>query len=139
MLEVVRQLLRNIPMDPFKQHGAFSWCELMTSDPEGAKSFYGQLFGWKLKDGPVQGMPYTVAEVADREIGGMTGMPPNAPTMPSTWGVYITVEDVDATAEKAKVLGGQVLMPPMQIENVGRFALIQDPQGANFCVIAYQM
>lgn len=59
--------------------------------------------------------------------------------MPPTWGVYITVADVDATAEQAKLLGGKVLMSPMAIAGVGRFALIQDPQGATFCVITYQM
>lgn len=125
-------------MNPFQQHGAFSWCELMTSDPEAARKFYGQLLGWELKEGPVQGIPYTVISTGGQEVGGIASMPPNAPAMPPTWGVYITVEDVDATAEQAVALGGKVLMPPMEIEEVGRFALIQDPQGANFCVITYQ-
>jgi predicted enzyme related to lactoylglutathione lyase len=125
-------------MNPFQQPGAFSWCELMTSDPAAAQEFYGALLGWTLKEGPMQGIPYTVIEAGGQEIGGMTGMPPNSPAMPPTWGVYITVADVDATAEKAKALGGKVLMPPMDLESVGRFALIQDPQGATFYAIAYQ-
>lgn len=67
----------------------------------------------------------------------MASLPPNQPQMPPTWGVYITVEDVDAIAEKATALGGKVLMPPMTIESVGKFSLIQDPQGATFCAIEY--
>lgn len=52
------------------------------------------------------------------------------------WGTYITVDDVDATVAKAE-LGGKVLMPPMDVLSVGKFALIQDPQGATFCAITY--
>jgi uncharacterized protein len=124
-------------MNPFEQPGAFSWCELITPDPAAAREFYGQLFGWELKDGPLQGVPYTVISAGGQEIGGMTGLPPNAPNMPPTWGVYVTVDDVDATAEKAKALGGTVLMPPMQVDQVGRFTLLQDPQGATLCAISY--
>lgn len=125
-------------MDPFQQHGAFSWCELITSDVAAAREFYGQLLGWTLKDRPAGAVPYTVIEAAGREIGGMAPPPPNQPQMPPTWGVYITVDDVDAIAEKATSLGGQVLMPPMTVKSVGRFSLIKDPQGAMFCAIEYE-
>jgi predicted enzyme related to lactoylglutathione lyase len=57
--------------------------------------------------------------------------------MPPTWGVYITVDDIEATVEQAKALGGKVLLPPIQIEGTGKFTLIQDPQGATFCAIEY--
>ena len=124
-------------MNPFQQHGAFSWCELITPDPEAAQAFYGALLGWTLKPGDVGGMPYTVIETEGHEIGGMLGPPPASPNMPPTWGTYITVDDVDATVEKAQTLGGKALMPPMDIPTVGKFALIQDPQGATFCVISY--
>ncbi len=124
-------------MTPFQQHGAFSWCELMTSDPTAAQSFYGPLFGWTMQAGDIQGMPYTTISVAGAEKGGIAKLPPSSPNMPPTWGVYITVDDVEATAAQAQELGGQVLMPPMEIPNVGRFALLQDPQGATFCVITY--
>lgn len=53
------------------------------------------------------------------------------------WGIYITVDDVDATARKAEELGGKVLMPPTDIPNVGRFAALMDPQGVMFSVITY--
>ena len=64
--------------------------------------------------------------------------PPNASDMPATWGVYITVENVDETVKQAQILGGKVLMQPTDIPTVGRFALIADPQGAHFAVITYQ-
>lgn len=125
-------------MNPFQQHGAFSWCELITPDIDAARDFYGQLFGWTLKEGPVEGIPYTVIEAVGEGIGGMAPPPPNQADMPPTWGVYITVENVDEVAEKAKSLGGQVLMPPTLIETVGKFSLIKDPQGATFCAIQYR-
>jgi predicted enzyme related to lactoylglutathione lyase len=124
-------------MNPFQQHGAFSWSELITSDVDSAREFYGQLLGWKFKEGPMGGIPYTVVEVDGKEVGGMTKTPEDQPGMQPTWGVYITVEDVKKTAENAKELGGKVLIPPMNVETVGEFTLIQDPQGATFCAIAY--
>lgn len=124
-------------MDPFQQSGAFSWCELTTPDVAAAKEFYGPLFGWTLKEGAVGSTPYTVIEAGGREIGGIAPPPPNQPNMPPTWGVYITVKDVDAIAEQAKALGGQVLLPPIVIDGTGKFTLIRDPQGAMFCAIEY--
>jgi hypothetical protein len=58
--------------------------------------------------------------------------------MPPVWSIYITVDDVDATAQKTQELGGRVLMPPMDIPKVGRFCVIQDPQGAVICPIQYE-
>ncbi|WOD39231.1 VOC family protein [Nodosilinea sp. E11] len=124
-------------MNPFQQPGAFSWCELVTPDVAAAKAFYGPLFGWTLKEGPLGDTPYTVIEVEGKEIGGMAPPPPNQANMPPTWGVYITVEDVDAIAAQATALGGQVLLPPLLIEGTGKFTLIRDPQGATFCAIEY--
>lgn len=123
----------------FQQHGAFSWCELMTADTEAAKSFYGQLFGWTLKDVPMEGMTYTTLAAGGQEIGGMMSVSaPGVQGNPSPhWGVYVTVENVDASAKKAEELGATLLVPPMDIPNVGRFSVIQDPQGAVLSIIAY--
>jgi len=126
--------------NPFETSGAFSWCELMTTDPAAAKKFYGQLFGWELEDMSMPGMTYTVVKTAGKGIGGITAMPPNVPQgTPPNWGAYVTVPDIDATAKKAAELGGMVLVPPMQIPNVGRFAVLRDPQGAVICAITYEM
>ena len=126
-------------MDPFQTPGAFSWCELMTSDPAAATEFYKTLFGWTIE--PMNmGMPYNVLKVGESAIGGIMGMPPGAPPgMPPMWAAYVTVPDVDALVGKVQGLGGKVMMPPADIPNVGRFAVIQDPQGAMLNVIAYAM
>jgi predicted enzyme related to lactoylglutathione lyase len=125
--------------DPFKTPGAFSWNELMSTDPVVAKAFYQGLFGWQLEDmdmGP-EGT-YTVVKTADGEaIGGVMGMPPGAEGMPSHWGAYVTVADTDATVSKAEALGAKVIVPPRDIPKVGRFAVFHDPQGATLAVIAY--
>ena len=119
------------------RHGAFSWFELMTSDVEGAKSFYSKLLGWTLEDQPMDEFTYTVVKVGDAQIAGMMNMPPYSGEMPPAWGNYVTVDDVDAVAKQAVELGGKVLMEPRDIPEVGRFAVIQDPQGAWFSPIAY--
>ncbi|NEP18865.1 MAG: VOC family protein [Leptolyngbya sp. SIO4C1] len=124
-------------VNPFKQQGAFSWCELMTTDTAAAKNFYQQIFGWELRDQPIDGMTYTVIKAGDSDVGGLMAKPPDAPDMPTSWGIYVTVDDVDATAEQVKALGGQVMMSPTDIPDVGRFALIQDPQGAVLSIITY--
>lgn len=121
------------------KHGAFSWCELMTSDVEAAKAFYGKLFGWQTEDMPMPGMNYTVINVAGKGVGGIMTTPPGAQGMPPMWGVYVTVDDVDATARLTVELGGKVLVEPTDIPKVGRFCVIQDPQGASIAAITYKM
>jgi uncharacterized protein len=124
--------------DRFKRQGMFSWFELMTEDVEGAKRFYADLLGWALKEYPMEeGESYWVVKAGDEEVGGIVKTPPAAAGVPSHWGIYITVDDVDATAKKAERLGAKILVPPMDIPQVGRFATLQDPQGAPFAVIKY--
>ena len=124
-------------MDPFKTHGAFSWNELMTSDPAGAAAFYRQLFGWRIDEVNMGTGPYRVVHAGDAAVGGIMAMPPGAPPMPPAWGCYVTVADLDQTLATCKALGGKVAMQPMVVPNVGRVAVIQDPQGATLSVITY--
>jgi len=124
-------------MDVYKTHGAFSWSELMTTDPQAAAAFYGALFGWTVQTMDMGTGPYHVVKVGETSVAGIMGMPPDAPPMPPAWGGYVTVDDVDATLEKCSALGGKVLVPPMDVPTVGRMAVIQDPQGATISVIAY--
>lgn len=63
--------------DPIKQHGVFSWSELMTTDVSAAKVFYGKLFGWALEDMQTCDMGYTMAKAGDKEVAGIMGMPPD--------------------------------------------------------------
>ncbi len=125
-------------MDVFKTPGAVSWTELTTTDPVAAAAFYGSLFGWELQDmGDAMG-GYRVIKIGDDAIGGIMNNPPGAPPMPPHWASYVTVADIAATLAKCAALGGKVLMPGMDIPNVGRMAVIQDPQGAVLNVIQYQ-
>jgi uncharacterized protein len=123
----------------FTQHGAFSWCELLTSDAEAAKQFYGKLFNWTLEPAPTAppGVDYTLVKCAGQPVGGIMPIPAHAPGMPPHWGTYITVDDVDAIVEQAVQMGAQVCVPPQDIPQVGRFSVLQDPQGAVFSVITY--
>lgn len=123
-------------INPMKQHGAFSWNELLTTDVAGAKSFYSDMFGWKLEDN-TQGMPYTMAKINNTEMAGVMAIPEENVGMPPMWGGYVTVDDVDASAKQAIELGGKLLMGPMDIPNVGRFIVIADPQGATLSLITY--
>ena len=124
--------------DRFKRQGMFSWHELMTDDVEGAKKFYAELLGWTLQEFPMEeGESYWVVKVGDEGLGGIMRTPPAAAGVPPHWGVYITVDNVDAAVKKAEQIGAKVLVPPMDIPQVGRFATLQDPQGAVFAVITY--
>jgi predicted enzyme related to lactoylglutathione lyase len=123
------------------RHGAFGWFELMTTDVESAKKFYTELLGWKTEDMPManlDNMNYTVINVEDDQVAGIMPMPPDAGEMPPAWGIYITVKDVDATGTRAKELGGKIMVEPQDIPEVGRFCVIQDPQGAVFAAITYK-
>ena len=122
--------------NPMKQHGAFSWNELMTTDIDGAKKFYTAMFNWQLED-MNDGMPYTLAKINGQESAGMMAMPPEAGKMPPMWGGYVTVDSVEASAKQAEELGGKILMEARDIPNVGRFCVISDPQGATLTIITY--
>jgi predicted enzyme related to lactoylglutathione lyase len=123
--------------EKFKKHGAFSWCELMTTDVESAKRFYTELLGWNSEDMPMGDMTYTVLKAGDEAVGGIMTIPPQAQGAPPHWGVYITVDDVDAVAKKSQEMGAKILVPLTDIPDVGRMFTFQDPQGAVISVITY--
>jgi predicted enzyme related to lactoylglutathione lyase len=125
--------------DLFQRHGAFSWCELMTTDVDAAKAFYTQLLGWTTESIPTEGMTYTVVKTGDTGVGGIMPMPPQAAGSPPRWGAYITVDDVDATARKAEQLGAKPIVPLTDIPGVGRFYTFEDPQGAILSFITYTL
>jgi len=119
------------------KHGAFGWFELMTTDPEGAKKFYTELFGWETEDYPMEKMNYTVLKVGGEAVAGIMPMPAEVAGMPPVWSGYITVDDVDETAKRVEELGGKIDRPPADIPGVGRFSVIQDPQGAFILAMSY--
>ena len=125
-------------MNPFKTIGAVSWTELTPPDPAAAQAFYGPLFGWRFEPMPIGQGSYHVIKLGETDaIGGILATPPQAQGRPPMWGSYVTVADCDATAAQCTALGGKVCVAPTDIPNVGRFAMLQDPQGATLFVIAY--
>ncbi len=117
--------------------GAPSWHEMQTHDLAAAAAFYQGLFGWTLKPfaGYLDGA-YQILMLEGREVGGMVPIAADWGPAPPNWSVYFGVRDCDATVGKTEWLGGKVLCPAMEVDGVGRFAHLQDPQGAVFAVIA---
>ena len=114
--------------------GRFVWHELHTSDRPKAQKFYATLIGWETKEVPMSpGEPYTLALLGGKDHAGITkSMAPAH--VPPHWIPYIAVENVDASAARVKELGGKVLMEPMDIPDVGRFAPVADPLGGVFAL-----
>jgi predicted enzyme related to lactoylglutathione lyase len=108
------------------------WCELSTRDAARAGKFYTGLFGWGLK---TSDPAYHEILRGGVPIGGILPMTPEMKDVPAHWGLYFQVVDCDGAVAKAKALGGQVCMGPLDIPKTGRFAVLQDPQGAFFNVI----
>lgn len=132
----VWQPLQHIGAQIVNEPNSLSWNELITTDTEKSKEFYGAVFGWGSETHGEGGpMPYTEWKIGDRSVGGMMPKPPMMPAeVPPHWGVYFSVDGTDAAMEKVKSLGGQVIMGPMDVEP-GRLAVVQDPQGAVFNII----
>jgi predicted enzyme related to lactoylglutathione lyase len=120
--------------------GEFCWDELLTSDPEAAKKFYGQVVGYKFEQVEMPGMPYTLftreAKRPDgkpRQAAGMMKMPPMIPH--PFWLSYVSVANCDESTERAKRLGATITMPPTNIPNIGRFTTMLDPTMAPIAIL----
>jgi uncharacterized protein len=112
--------------------GTFSWTDLSTSDPEAAKRFYGELFGWEYDDQPMPGDDvYSMAMGQGKQVAALFRAREG---MPTAWNSYVTVESADASAAKASQLGGTPMGEPFDVMVAGRMALIQDPTGAVLAV-----
>jgi uncharacterized protein len=115
--------------------GSFTWNELMTTDTQKAGDFYSTVFGWSRDVQNFGPLEYTMFNNGDRPNGGMLQITPEMGPIPPNWLVYFAVADCDATAQKTTELGGSVMKPADDIPGVGRFAILQDPQGAAFGII----
>ena len=133
--------------------GAMCWVELNTREPDKVVGFFEKLFGWKAQQisGTVPNAPscdgsttsstemnydYIMLQLGDTPIGGIITMDDNWPAeVPPHWMVYFAVTDCDATAAQVTELGGKVCVPPTDIPP-GRFAVVNDPHGAVFTIIA---
>ncbi|MFN0207783.1 MAG: VOC family protein [Planctomycetota bacterium] len=114
--------------------GTFCWAELNTNDTARAKDFYTKMFPWKAKESTNPEMPYTEWVLNGQEIGGLMKIDPAWGEVPPHWNLYFMTDNVDATVAKATTLGATTCVPPMDIPNVGRFAVLMDPTGAAFSV-----
>lgn len=121
----------------FDVPGSVTWNELTTRDVPGSVAFYGSVFGWTAREGTMSGVPYLVFEREGTPVAGMQPMDgPGWPDdLPPYWMIYFEVENCDATARAAYELGGQVVRPPVS-SAVGRYAVLADPQGGTFSVLA---
>lgn len=117
--------------------GTLVWNELASTDINGAATFYSRLFEWGTKVMPMPGMDYTIFEREGHPngVGGGYQITSSMPPMPPHWLPYFAVSDADGTTSLAKTLGASVVMEPMDIPDVGRFALLKDPAGAVFAVL----
>jgi hypothetical protein len=115
--------------------GRFVWYDVMTTDLPGAKAFYADLVGWTTT--PWSGGGYEMWTAGNTQVGGLMALPEDALKAGARphWLGYIDVDSADATVKRAQQLGGKVLHPPTDIPSVGRFAILNDPQGAMFALI----
>ena len=136
------------------EHGSLNFNDLNTRDVEGAKAFYGAVFGWRTLEIPGGFLGWTLPGYGDHlsrdnpalreqvaEVGGPEGfedvvasivpIPDDQPDTPAHWGVTFAVDDADAIAKAAAELGGRVIVPPLDAPWV-RLTVITDPQGATF-------
>jgi predicted enzyme related to lactoylglutathione lyase len=108
------------------------WYELSAPDAGIAARFYSYVIGWTVQDAGMPGFDYLLAKAGDDMVAGMmtaSGMPPN-------WLIYFTVLDCDKAAKAIAKAGGSIHREPADIPGTGRFAIVADPQGAMFGILA---
>lgn len=117
-------------------HGRFAWYELMTTDMAAAKAFYAAVVGWGTQDASTPELAYTLFTTGTASVSGLMDLPEEARKMGATprWMGYVGVDDVDATAERIKRLGGAVYVPPTD-SNIGRISVVADPQTATLALV----
>jgi predicted enzyme related to lactoylglutathione lyase len=121
------------------RHGTPIWYELMSRDPLAARRFYCDVVGWRIDEELPAGstMDYRMINAGDGLIGGVFRLTDDMCQQGASpcWMMYIGVDDVDACVAAITSSGGAVLLPAFDIANVGRIAMLSDPQGAAFYVM----
>lgn len=115
----------------------FIWYELLSSDADAAEAFYSDVVGWNIHDSGMPSGHYRVLHAGSTRVGGLMTLPADAAAagMKPGWLGYLYVPDVDRTIGEVKAAGGMPLMPGTDIPDVGRFAMLADPQGALFYIM----
>lgn len=120
------------------KHGSFIWYELLTRDAAAAKAFYDSVVGWDIDaQAPPGGMDYRMIKAHDGMVGGVMQLSADmlAGGAKPVWLGYFGVDDVDAAVASITAAGGTVHLPAFDIPNVGRLAMVADPQGVPFYVM----
>jgi predicted enzyme related to lactoylglutathione lyase len=117
--------------------GRYVWHELMTPNPDAAKDFYGKVVGWTTSKFDGSPIDYSMWMSDQTPVGGLMQLTKEQADMgaPPNWLAYVEVPNVDDTIAKAQELGGSVIVPANTVPDVGRFAILRDPQGVAFAVI----
>jgi uncharacterized protein len=115
---------------------AFAWYELLTTDLAAAQSFYAKVIGWTVQDASTPQFAYRLFSAGDTAVAGLMELPSEGRKKGATprWVGYVAVRDVDGTADRLKALGGSVYLPPTD-SNIGRVAVVADPQTATFALV----
>jgi predicted enzyme related to lactoylglutathione lyase len=116
--------------------GTFVWDELLTTDVEGARSFYGDVFGWTSGQLPEATSTYYAFRSDETSRAGLMQKPEEVPS--PLWQTFLATDDVDAGVQKARGLGAEIHVEGTDVPNIGRFAVLADPQGAVVGLLQFQ-
>jgi uncharacterized protein len=119
-----------------KQSAVFAWYELLTTDVSAAQSFYGKVLDWDVEDASTSEFAYRLFSVGGSSVAGLMELPLEGRKKGATprWVGYVAVEDVDGVVDQLKRLGGTVYVPPTE-SNIGRLAVVADPQTATLALV----
>jgi uncharacterized protein len=133
-----QQLLPLVDPPSTEHHvGKFIFVELVTPDLAASKTFYGGLFSWTFRDVQVGAVRYTEGSLDGRPVAGMAYRPiRSGERRQPAWLSFVAVADVDAVKKAALQQGGRSLLEPRDVPGRGRIAVLADPQGAVFGVMA---
>jgi predicted enzyme related to lactoylglutathione lyase len=117
-------------------HGRFVWYELLTTDIASAEAFYHQVLGWSAQDASTSRFAYRVLAAEGAPVSGLMALPPEGLQRGATprWVGYVAVDDIDAGMGRLKALGGTTYVPTTD-SNIGRIAIIADPQTATLALV----
>ena len=120
-----------------ESHGRFVWYELMTTNVDAAKAFYADVVGWGAQRISMPGSTYSLLTAGDFPVAGLMSMPEEAARRSATahWIGYVEVDNVDDAVERTRQFGGMVYVPPTNVPNISRFAIVADPQMATFAMV----
>jgi len=117
------------------RHAHFAWYELLTTDMAAARSFYGSVLGWNARDAATSKFAYSIFNAGDAPVCGLMELSLEGRKMGATprWVGYVAVDNLDLTVDRLGQLGGAVYVPPTKA-NIGRIAIVADPQKATFAL-----